>query len=329
MSRRSDRRLVTAILALGLLGAACGGGTSESTVNVKTVATDLTYGIPEPVAPAAPANVNPVPVNPLPTEIRPAAPDVIERPSEGAAGPCPAAPLTAFPEAATTEITNKPKAGGYKWKVAGQQMVPTVGKVVLPPFVTRKVSDVEDTPQGFSFAVAERELVFGSAFTVKTTYEVRRRPVPLSTQEPGLYLTRIERTHSTDSGSNSVFNPSPPVLILPTPVIIGTQIESTGIDAASLEVLRNHGLVTGRKRIDACGEPVDAFFVKATQEFVGTDGGLTRREFRYGIATSRGGLPVIEHIESPCVDVDTPGVCQPDLVTFLMDAHIGQLEPAK
>ncbi|MEX2537785.1 MAG: hypothetical protein WD646_03940 [Actinomycetota bacterium] len=328
MSRRFERRLVTAVVALGLLGSACGAGTSESTVNVKTVATDLTYGIPEPVTPAAPANVNPVPVNPLSVEKSPSAPDVIETPAKGPVSPCPAAPLTAFPDAATTEITNKPKAGDYKWKVVGNQMVPSVGKVVLPPFVTRKVSDVQDTAAGFSFAVSERELVFGSAFTVKTTYEVRRRQVTGSSQEPGVYLTRIERTHSTDSGSNSVFNPSPAVLILPTPVIVGTTIESTGVDAASLEVLRNHGLVTGRKRVDACGEPVDTFFVKAIQEFIGGEGGLTRREFRYGVATTKGGLPIIEHIESPCVDLETPGTCQPDLVTFFMDAHIGQLEPS-
>jgi len=324
--RRSDPMLVAVILALGLLAAACGGGTSESTVNVKTVATDLTYGIPEPVAPAAPANVNPVPVNPLPVERIPTPEQPAKAPGPPES-PCPAAPLTAFPPAATTDITNKPKAGDYKWKVDGKQEVPTVGEITLPQFATRAVSDVKDVTQGFSFAVTERELVFGSAFTVKITYEVRRGPVPLSTDQPGLYLTRIERTHSTDSGSNSVFNPSPPVLLLPTPVILGTSIESTGVDGVSLEVLRNHGLVTGRERVDACGEPVDAFFVKAIQEFVGGDGGFTRREFHYGIATAHGGLPVIEHIESPCLDVDTPGTCQPDLVTFFMDAHIGQLEP--
>ncbi len=326
MRRRSNPLLVTAILLLCLLAAACGGGTSESTVNVKTVATDLTYGIPEPVSPAAPANVNPVPANPLPVERIPTPEQPVETPSPPAS-PCPAAPLTAFPPAATTDITSKPKAGDYKWKVDGKQEVPTVGEVALPQFTTRTVSDVKDTAQGFSFAVTEREIVFGSAFAVKSTFEVRRRPVPLSTDQTGLYLTRIERTHATDSGSNSVFTPSPPVLLLPTPVILGTSIESTGVDGTSLEVLRNHGLVTGRKRVNACGEPVDTFFVYAIQEFVGGDGAFTRREFRYGIATARGGLPVIEHIESPCLDVDTPGNCQSDLVTFLMDAHIGQLEP--
>ena len=35
----------------------------------------------------------------------------------------------------------------------------------------------------------------------------------------------------------------------------------------------------------------------------------------------------VEHVESPCVDSN--GTCQKDAVTFLMDAHLGQLTPSQ
>ena len=55
------------------------------------------------------------------------------------------------------------------------------------------------------------------------------------------------------------------------------------------------------------------------------DGTTTRSKYDYGIATAMGGLPIVEHIESPCVDAS--GACAKEAVTFGLDTHIGQLEP--
>jgi hypothetical protein len=321
-------RTAFAGLALVVLGAACGSGAAESGVNVKQVATDLTYGIPKPVPPAAPANTNPIPDDPLPVlrgvgPVKPSLPPVGPPPEV-----CPKAPPTVFPPAATTEITgDKPKAGEYLWKIEGKQKVSGIGQFGLPPFSRRQISDVKTTEQGYSFVVAEREQTFGSRYTVKSTYEVRKTGT-VSGQEPaGLYLTRVERIHPTDKNGNTTFDPSPAILLLPTPTTIGAKIDSVGVDPTSLEVLRNTGTVTKRVRVDACGRPVDAFYVEGIQQFAGFDGNTTRRKFDYGIASALGGLPVVEHIESPCVDAG--GACAKDSVDFRMDAHIGQLTPSR
>ncbi len=341
MRRRFKQTPALLAFALVFAGAACGGGTSESTVNVKTVATDLTYGIPEEEAPALPPNTNPVPFNPLGSVSEGPLEEPIKIPPRVPPGLCPKAGLTDFPDAAPTDIKTKPKTGTYRWQLKGVQAVPTLGSVTLPPVDTRKVLDVKDTSNGHSFVVEEKELVFGSQYTVRTTYEFRRTKGAIdqaltgvfSGVDPaGLYLTKIERIHKTDSASNSVFTPSPAVLIMPTPVELGYDLGSIGVDPVSLEVLRSEGAVTKRVRVDACGKIVDTFFAKTIQEFVAADGTVSRRQYWYGIATGLGGIPVIEHIESPCLgDTGSPvgtGNCTPESVSFKLDAHIGQLEPS-
>ncbi len=320
-------RAVFAALALALLGSACGNSAAESGVNVKQVATDLTYGIPKPPPPAAPANTEPVPENPLPV-IKTFGPPKKNLPPLGPPPQlCPKADPTKAPPAATTEIQSQPKPGEYLWKIDGTQKVQAIGKYKLTAFSKRQVSDVKSTAQGFSFTVAEREQTFGSRYTIKTTYEARKTGSISGSEPAGLYLTKIERIHPTDKNGNSTFAPSPAVLMLPTPVTLGSKIDSVGIDPTTLEVLRHTGTVTKRARVDACGEPMDTFYVEAVQQFAAADGNTTRRKFDYGIATVMGGLPIVEHVESPCVDAS--GSCEKESVEFLMDAHIGQLTPSK
>lgn len=323
-----NARFMFAALALVMLAAGCGKGAALSGVNVKTVATDLTYGIPKPVAPASPANTNPIPSNPLPV-IKQGGGTIPEQfPAQGPPpDPCPTAPPTVFPPEATTEIQGRPLEGEYMWRVQGSQKIQTIGSVRLPPFTKRNVLDVKSSSAGFTFTVEEKELVFGSAYTVKTTYEVRTAGGVSGQDSPGVYLIKIERIHRTDENANSTFTPNPAILLLPTPAQIGTDIDSVGIDPSTLEVLRHTGKVMKRVRVDACGKPVDTFYVQATQQFASANGDTTRREFDYGIATANGGLPMVEHVESPCVDAN--GVCDKNAVTFKMDAHIGQLTPTR
>jgi hypothetical protein len=109
-------------------------------------------------------------------------------------------------------------------------------------------------------------------------------------------------------------------------VVLGDSVNSTGVDPVSFEVLRQTGTVTKRLRVDACGKPMDTFYVETVQEFVSSDGTTQRRKYHYGIATTMGGLPIIEDIQFPCVE-SAGGGCTKDAVTFDMNAHIARLEP--
>jgi hypothetical protein len=339
--RQPSSRFIAISFLVCMVGAACGGGTSESTVNVKTVATDLTYGIPEEKAPASPPNTNPVPFNPLGTVSKGPITSPIEIPPKVPAGACPKAGLTDFPDSAPTTIGSKPKEGSYTWRINGRQTVPAIGEVVLTPADTRKILDVTDTDDGYTFVVEEKELVFGSQFTVRTTYELRRSPGQLEelvdtvvedVDPAGIYLVKIERIHANEASSNSTFSPSPAVLIMPIPAELGFEMDTIGVDPLSLEVLHSVGAVTKRQRVDACGKIVETFFAKTIQDFISADGTTTRRQYWYGIATGLGGIPVVEHIESPCIgELGTPpgtGGCQQEAIQLRIDAHIGQLAPS-
>jgi hypothetical protein len=326
-------RLRTAVLVVALVAVACGGNAGESGVNVKTVATDLTYGIPETPKPARPANTGPET-----TEPRGVVKEGLGEPSKDIPpvgpppNPCPVAPPDLFPPAAPSEFAGSPAAGDYTWRHKGTQTVPNLGKLNLPTFGRRTVLNVGTVNGGPKFTVEERELVYGSQFTIRTTYEFRKGGIDENVQgnnvdRTGLYITKIERMHRGDPNASSEFNPSPPVVVLTSPVVLGDPVNSVGVDPVSFEVLRQNGRVTKRVRVDACGKPQDAFWVETFQDFVAADGTTTRRQFNYGIATVMGGLPIVEHIEAPCVDTD--GVCQKDAVSFTLDAHIGQLEPSK
>jgi hypothetical protein len=206
-----------------------------------------------------------------------------------------------------------------------------LGTIRLAPFTRRQVLDAGQANGGPRFTVQERELVIGSQFDVRSTYEYRTGGIDESLEgqnvdRTGLFLVKVERIHRSDPDSNSEFNPSPPILVIPQPAVLGDSVAATGVDPVSFEVLRQEGTVTKRVRVDACGKPQDTFYVETFQDFVAADGRTTRRKYDYGIATVMGGLPIIEHVESPCIDAE--GKCAKDAVTFKLDAHIGQLEPS-
>jgi hypothetical protein len=326
------RRALMGVCAFSILAGACGGNAAESGVNVKTVVTDLAFGIPESPKPAPPANTGGTPTDPLGVVDQGGDPEATPRPPIVPIDPCPEAPPNLFPEPAPAELSGAPAEGTYRWRIEGTQVVTGVGKIRMPGFTDRIVSDSEVVNGAQRFTVEERDLVFGSQYNVRTTYEYRRGGVDESEQgvnvdRTGLYLVKVERIHRSNPDSNTEFNPSPPVLVIPTPVRIGDSVSSTGVDPVSFEVLQQEGDIVKRIRVDACGKPQDAFWVEGFRSFVAADGRTTRAKYHYGIATVMGGLPIVEHLESPCID-DSEGVCAEDSVMFEMDAHIGQLEPA-
>jgi hypothetical protein len=329
MPRLLRRRAFVALAACGVLAAACGNA-AESGVNVKTVATDLTYGVPGSPKPAPPANTDTTPDDPIDLIKHPGEQPKEITPPKGPVDPCPETPPNLFPPPQPSTIRGNPRNGTYNWRVSGTQMVPAVGKVRLAPSTLRTVAGSTTQSGGPRFTIEERELIFGSQHTVRTTYEWRAGTIDeeergINVDRSGLYLVKIERIHRTNEASNSEFNPSPAIMIMPSPITIGSSVTSAGVDPVSFEVLRQTGTYTKRQRVDACGKPMDTFYAETFRDFVSADGTTTRIKYDFGLSTTMGGMIIVEHIESPCVD--SGGACAKEAVTFTMDTHIGQLEP--
>jgi hypothetical protein len=306
-----------ALAAVVLLGG-CSTGL-EAGVNVKSVATDLVYGIPEQTVPAAPANIGTPPDEPIGVVVRGNDDDDdVDLPPAPPRPACPPAPLNKFPDPALSTVKGRPAEGDYKWIVKGTEDTATLGKIALPRQSQKTITGVSTTEgQNFQFIVEEEDYRFGARTKISTRYEVRH--------DDGIFITRIEREQG--GGGQSTFTPSPAVEIMPLPAAIGAEINGTGIDPTTLEVLRVTGTVPKRHRIDACGDPIDTFFGDAVQEFISAQGAPTRRNYDFGVATALGGQIVFEHVEAPCESGgDESGKCAPD-PTLVFDAHIGQIKP--
>src|SRR5688572_18511193 len=152
------RGAAVGLAALATLAAACGGA-AESGVNVKTVATDLTYGIPEEPKTAAPANTDPTPTDPLGTVNKGG--DFKSKPiriptRETSRELCPKTPPTVFPPPAPTKIAGSPKKGEYLWNITGKQLLPELATTIqLPKVSTREVTESGVADGGPRFTVSE------------------------------------------------------------------------------------------------------------------------------------------------------------------------------
>lgn len=331
-------------LLLVLLAGACGAGSEEQEPGVEALSTDLSYGI-ENEEQAAPANTGARESGPVPTPTvdEPPAPTfnpfVIPEPTgEGGGGEgaprCPEAPPSESPDRdATFEVEGLPKAGFYLWAVDGGELVDSGGRLVrvaFSDFIRREVQGVKGESGNFQYQIEEQELTAGNADQITTTYEV---------DSGGVFLSRIERRRDTKDGEEvSVFDPTPSVTYLPTPVSVGSEnsFSSRGVDltsSAEPQVLEHEGFVKGKRTIDACGEEIRAWIVESKQTYrIGTE--EVERDFTYGIATQAGALFVFEDVRT-CDGRDAEGKCQPAETTddgekrYRVDyeARIGQLEP--
>ena len=314
---RSPHRAPTAavLLALVLTAGACTSGPAPG-VNVRSVATDLVYGIPPTPDPAPPANTAPEPVAPLGTVIRPSGPQpqkTLEpiQPRDV----CPDPKVDDFPRPATSAVDGRPAEGSYRWIVDGTR-VTQIGRIRLASAEVRQIQNVQTTTMGFEFTMAQRD--YGSQDTVFTTFEVRN-----AQSEDGVYLTQIQRVNSE---REVTFDPAPAVLVLPLPVEFGTEFSSVGVDPVSQEALRHQGTVKDRQRVNACGRWMDGWFVDAQRTFVGADGGVSQANYDYTVAVQFGAMLAFEHVESPCAP-NEENECPDAEPTLEFDAHIGQVEP--
>jgi hypothetical protein len=314
--RHNTESIIVALLVTVILSACI--ERPESGVSVKSLAADLVFGIPPVEEPAAPANFGDTPVEDPVGVVSFGGRPGVSRPAPEDPNECREAELTAFPEEATVHVSeNPPEAGTWRWKIAGNEKVEGVGDVPKNSFASRKIIESTKLQNGnFRYTTEEAVLRLGASESVRTRFEVRTASSGAAEGETGIFLTRIQTLNSSGNVVRT-FTPVPAVLFFPLPARIGDQIDSTGVDSSgsSLAVLQHRGLVEKRQRFDACGTPVDSWWVNGDEEFTSSSGSY-ERDYDYGIATQFGGWIVIEHIESPTTN--------PKLV---IDAHIADTNP--
>lgn len=330
--RRRSTALVL-ILAGSILLASCGPPAARR-IGLRSVAADLVFGIPPLEEPAAPPDtlgpIGPA-LDPGPTDTRrPIQPGPARR-------TCPDPEINEVRVEADTKPSSKPPLEGtYVWRQEGHITYPApLGRFSLPPFTARLVQDADLIGEGPDYEFTTVQLDVVSETEVEQTFQViTSRPDPRTGPNivrdegvtNGIFLTRIVRTNF--EGRRVTFNPNPPILFIPLPVVTGFQRTTHSSDPINLQLLSHSIDVRGRQRQNACGELVDSWFVEGFQTFSSADETFTRK-YNYAIATQFGGLIVFEHVERPCNGY-TPEAKECGAAgdgDLKYDTHIAQVEP--
>jgi hypothetical protein len=337
-------RKVAILAALALFGG-CAANQSERGVGLAEVSTDVGLGI-EVLRKAAPPNIvvrrpsRAPQATPLPT----LPPLVVTTPKPTV---CPAAGDFDFPaqEAGVEPPENvRPREGSYRYYISGK-VSGEGGPQTINEFETRTITDVVDDGAGegaYRFTVQQTQLLddrSGSGGILETTYLVVPRgnfqSVPNPPDPPG---AGADAPNVADSGrgvflasyvfrgldeegnpSESRFEPTRPLLLLPYPVVQGFEIDSRGSDPETGSQLHITGTVKEKMQIDACGDRVDSWLVDAQETFTISDPETLQTEtleadYNYGVGPQFGGMVLYERVEAP---LDGP--------TVQVDSRIGEV----
>jgi hypothetical protein len=327
------------LVLLAFVAVSCSNPGIKRGVRVDEVNTDVGLGV-EPVLGAAPPNIvvrQPIPRRQLAPPTFATLPP-FEIPSLEPSD-CPAAGDFDFPEkdAGVDPPENvRPKEGAYRYHLDGKVVTDT-GPVTLDQFETRLITEVQDdtaAPGAYNFKVTQTQLLDErEGGQIETTYRVVPRGNFQSVPNPGqglpdvsdtgrgVYLVSI-RFRGVDEENKpfeSRFEPSNPLLLLPYPVVQGTEINASGTDPQTGSQVSITGVVKGKKQVDACGDRVDTWLIDAVETFRFSDPDTFQTEtieanYDYGVAPQFGGMILFEHIEAP---IDGPFIT--------VDARVGKV----
>lgn len=295
------KRLLAFAAVLALTTSACGGPDVPFGVSTKEVASDIVMGAAD--------------EKPAPVPVPPTALDVSLAPREGTVAPprftpprtpspptttappapaCPAAsPYEAPALAAELQIDAMPAAAVYAYRNSGTVTVTGVDAseehYSLPS--TRQVLGVEQTADGFRFDVVA---TLGDTVT-RTSYAVNRTGALPGQQ--GLFITAVHTTEP--DGSVHLFEPTPPVTLMPFPAENGATWRGASVDGENGATMRYEGSIGPRQRVDACGKLVDAVSVTLKGETFESGREEQAAQFKavYAIATQYGGLSVQDEVD--------------------------------
>jgi hypothetical protein len=298
-------RMALASILCALLSAACAGPSNPLDIAVKEVPSDIVLGTPESGAPAPPPIPPGVPVLvgpgvPASTFTSLASPPSTARTTgattttTGVTLPppvaCPATdPLAAPKREATNRSTQPPPEGTLPFRNDGTFSVSGANARMgtFGPASTRRISDVRTTAAGFSYTVAE---------TLNgTTSAVGYQVIPVSTVpgEAGLYVTSM---HTADgAGATAQFDPPLPLKLAEFPLVQTNTVTAAGTDPRTGTAVSWTTTVGQKRRVAACGTPLDAFTLELTGGRV--DSPQTHVDFTvtYAIATQFGALSIYDH----------------------------------
>jgi hypothetical protein len=228
---------------------------------------------------------------------------------------CPEAALNAFPaQAAGLDISGMPRAGRYRWKRAGTIQVQSGVNATIQGFESRDITDVAKTADNiFTFRTKQPDLSTGGITATQFRVKSASDSTPGQVDPVAVTETQVDFYDGSGTGTpraTSTFTPG--IIRLPLPVVAGAAFSGKSVDSSSGDVLDYAGQVVRRERVDACGEVIDGWLVKATETLSKAG---TSRQYNYIVATQLGGPIISEHIE------------QKGAAPQNIDFSLGQLNP--
>lgn len=300
---------VVLLLAAASLAAGCGGPDRPLSVGFKEVPSNVVLGAQGSAAPVAPP-AGPATAGPAPLVAPPPPPSVItlpppsfELPDAGrpvappvpqpSAPACPSVdPLRAPAVEAPATVSVRPARAQYVFRNVGTFQVSgsDARRGAFPALSLRTVSGALEGEDGFVFDVAE---TLGD-ITTTTTYRVVERQ-PLGSAVPsGLYVARV--VSRAGDGQQSTFEPIPSLRLAAFPLVRGSRVESRGVDARTQTAMSFVSTVTGKARVDACGEPLDSFTLDLTEGRLISPRQDLDFTASYAVGTQYGGLVLRETV---------------------------------
>ncbi|MBC7375009.1 MAG: hypothetical protein H7323_13560 [Frankiales bacterium] len=299
------------LVAIAVLTAGCGGPDRPLSVGFKEVPSNVVLGAqssPSPAAPPVANNASPAAdvalvTLPLPPSIvaLPPPPFTVPNPDQPIAPPlpqptgpaCPKAdPLQAPAIEAPTAVTARPIKAQYLFRNAGSFQVSGADARTgtFPALSVRTVSGALELDNGFLFEVAE---TLGD-ITTTTVYDVVQTQPLGSPFTPGLYIVKV--TSRGSDGQESVFSPTPELQLAAFPLVRGARVQARGVDATTATSMSFVSTVTGKNRVDACGEPLDSFTLDLTEGRLVSPSQDLDFTATYQIGTQYGGLVLRETV---------------------------------
>ncbi|HUR50412.1 MAG TPA: hypothetical protein VMY88_12910 [Acidimicrobiales bacterium] len=316
------RRFLLPALLSATLTAGCGAPERPLDLGFKEVPSDVVLGA-QTEATADPRPDSAAPHVTLPPSIVALPPPTFEvgrRP--GVTPPplaaCPAGdPLEAPEIEAPTSIDAPPAPGQYLFRNQGTFEVsgPDARRGTFPPTSLRTVQLVSRDDDGRVFEFSVTELL--GDITTTTTYRVIRAAevggTPSVTADPGLYIRQVDSRGA--SGESAVFTPTPPLKLAALPLVRGARVEARGVDPTTATTMSFVSTISGKSRVDACGEPLDTFTLELTEGAVLSPEQDLDFAATYALGTQFGGLILREVVAFTGTDGDA-GVSRSNSATI-------------
>lgn len=306
---------------------ACGGPQREPKLGLKEVPSDVilgAQGTPSPSPQPAPSTGTTTLAPPPPSVVTLPPPVFVGGPEPSPPPPPPTAPACASADPlqaprieAPPTISAAPQKASYVFRNNGTYSVSGADarRGSFPATSLRTVGNiVHASDSNFSFDVSE---LLGDV-TTTTTYDVIGSSLLPAALAPGIYLKQVKSVRGT---STSTFTPSPELELAAFPLVRGAKITSSGVDPQSTTSMQFTSTVTGKARVDACGNPLDAWVLDLTAGQLISPTQNLQFDSTYAMGTQYGGLLLRERTAYAGTD-NGDGVSRTNTATITMSPKL-------